>query len=81
MIVAEPCSASYFWIYDKSMTRSRYTVAAIQVADVCLALLGMYTPPVGLTVVTVGILRIVLLHDRLKVVLTCTGSEKRYAKY
>ena len=54
-----------------------YTVAAIQVTDICLALGGMYTSPVGLIIVAVGIGRVVFLNSRYQVVFTRTGGEQR----
>ena len=57
-----------------------HTVTAIQVADVRLTLCSMHTPPVSLIVSTVGIRRIIFLHDRLNVIFTGTGSEERSVK-
>ena len=54
-----------------------HTIAAIQITDICLALGRMHSPPVGFRVGAVSILRVVFLHNRLKVVLTCTGGNHR----
>ena len=53
-----------------------HTVTAIKVADVCHTLGGMYSRPVLLGVVAIGVGRIVFLQYRLKVVFARAGCEE-----
>ena len=54
----------------EDINKDRFGVTDEQMAQDGLALGGMYSPPVGFRVVTVGIGRVIFLHDRLKVVRT-----------
>ena len=50
-------------ILPRAIIAVAHTVAAIQVANVFLALLGMHSSPVAFTVGAIGIFGVVLLND------------------